>query len=83
MHPSINQFLEFLQKNKSVNKKDLLIKNCVDKFILVQDRKVFHCDYFAVRFSYSKNGSFANTVLSLSALEKYDKIPFFCCACER
>lgn len=35
--------------------------------------------YFAVRFSYSKSASdtFSNTVLSLSALEKYDKIPFF------
>lgn len=32
-----------------------------------------------MRFSYSKSASdsFSNTVLSLSALEKYDKIPFF------
>jgi hypothetical protein len=40
---------------------------------------VYHNDYFAVRFSYSKSDSesFSNTVLSLSALEKYDSIPFF------
>lgn len=49
------------------------------KFHLTKDRKVYHSDYFAVRFSYSKSSSdsFSNTVLSLSALEKYDKIPFF------
>lgn len=50
-----------------------------EKFSLIKDRKVFHNDYFAVRFCYSKNSSesFSNTVLSLSALEKYDMIPFF------
>lgn len=49
------------------------------KFSLTKDRKVYHNEYFAVRFSYSKSqsGSFSNTVLSLSALEKYDRIPFF------
>ena len=77
MHPSVNQFLDFVETNKSISNKDQLIKSCVESFNLIQDRKVFHCNYFAVRFSYSKNGSFSNTVLSLSALEKYDKIPFF------
>lgn len=45
----------------------------------MKDRKVYHNEYFAVRFSYSKSSSehFNNTVLSLSALEKYDKLPFF------
>lgn len=49
------------------------------KFNLIMDRKVYHNDYFAVRFSYSKSAStsFGNTVLSLSALEKYDRLPFF------
>ncbi len=48
-------------------------------FHFIKDRKVFHNQYFAVRFNYSKSDSdsFSNTVLSLSALEKYDKIPFF------
>lgn len=46
---------------------------------MIKDRKVYHNEYFAVRFSYSKSSSehFNNTVLSLSALEKYDKLPFF------
>lgn len=77
MHPSIIQFLDFVEKHKTVSNKDHLIQSCVETFGLIQDRKVFHCDYFAVRFSYSQNGSFSNTVLSLSALEKYDRIPFF------
>ena len=49
------------------------------RYNLIKDRKVYHNQYFAVRFSYSKStsASFSNTVLSLSALEKYDKIPFF------
>lgn len=56
------------------------VENAVcQKYRLIKDRKVFHNDYFAVRFSYSKSDSesFSNTVLSLSALEKYDSIPFF------
>lgn len=77
MHPIIHRFLGFIESNKTVNNKDQLIESCVSEFALVKDRKVYHCDYFAVRFSYSKNGSFSNTVLSLSALEKYDRIPFF------
>ncbi len=46
---------------------------------MTKDRKVYHNQHFAVRFSYSKSNSdkFSNTVLSLSALEKYDHIPFF------
>lgn len=46
---------------------------------MIKDRKVYHNEYFAVRFSYYKSSSehFNNTVLSLSALEKYDKLPFF------
>lgn len=77
MHPYIIQFLDFVEKHKTVCNKEQLIQSCVETFNLIQDRKVFHCDYFAVRFSYSKNGSFSNTVLSLSTLEKYDRIPFF------
>ena len=57
--------------------KQLVEDSVVAKYSLIKDRKVYHNDYFAVRFSYSKSASnsFSNTVLSLSALEKYDKIP--------
>lgn len=77
MNPIVNSFWDFIEKSKKVNNKDILINNCVKRFSLIKDRSVYHCDYFAVRFSYSKNGSFSNVVLSLSSLEKYDTIPFF------
>jgi hypothetical protein len=48
-------------------------------FRLIKDRSVFFCDNFAVRFCTAKSRSFSNTVLSLSALRKYDKIPFIVC----
>lgn len=48
-----------------------------ERFGLEKDRSVFHCRDFAVRFCYTKNGSFSNVVLSLSALHKYDHLPFF------
>ena len=40
-------------------------------------RAVYHTDFFAVVYCYSKNNSFSNVVLSLSKLEKYDHIPCF------
>ncbi len=48
-----------------------------EKYGLIKDRTVYYCNFFAVRFSYTKNSSFSNTVLSLSHLQKYDRIPFF------
>lgn len=47
------------------------------RFSLIKDRKVYYNKSFAVRFCYISRSSFSNTVLSLSALEKYDGIPFF------
>ncbi|MCF0121820.1 MAG: hypothetical protein HUJ74_01100 [Lachnospiraceae bacterium] len=46
-------------------------------FRMTKDGKVYYTDHFAVRFCYSKNGSFSNTVLALSKLQKFDRIPFF------
>lgn len=77
MDSSINQFCDFVTTQAIAHNKDTLIKECKDRFHLTQDRKVFYNTFFAVRFSWSKNGSFSNTVLSLSHLQKYDKIPFF------
>ena len=77
MNSEVYKFLDFVEKKKDVNNKLQLIELCVNAFHLVQDRKVYHSDYFAVRFCYTQKGSFPNTVLSLSSLEKYDRIPFF------
>ena len=49
------------------------------EFNLVKDRSVYYCDDFAIRFSKSENKRMSNTVLSLSALQKYDDMPFIVC----
>ena len=64
-------------KEGTQHNKSALINECKNKFNLIQDGKVFYNNFFATRFSWSKNGNFSNTVLSLSKLQKYDHIPFF------
>ncbi len=77
MHQDIKNFIDFFNKNKSESDKTNLVKLAKATFNLTTDRKILYCDSFAVRFCYSRTGSFSNTVLSLSALQKYDHIPFF------
>lgn len=79
MNQKIKEFINFVTTDAPVGNKSMLEKCCVDKFALTRDRKIYHSDCFAVRFCYTKkpSNSFSNTVLSLSALEKYDHIPFF------
>ena len=55
-----------------------MIEVVCNNFPMVKDgRALYHTDFFAVVFCYSKNNSFSNVVLSLSKLEKYDRIPCF------
>ena len=75
MNAVVRQFTEFVENSDEHNKETLITKAC-EKFNLTKDRSVFYCEAFAVRFCQTKNGSFSNTVLSLSALQKYDHIPF-------
>lgn len=77
MHQDIKKFIDFFNGHKSESDKTNLVKLAKASFNLTTDRKILYCDSFAVRFCYSKTGSFSNTVLSLSALQKYDHIPFF------
>lgn len=71
--------MDYIVNHAPQHNKQVVEDNVCAHFNLTKDRKVYHNEYFAVRFSYSKSASdsFSNTVLSLSALEKYDKIPFF------
>ena len=71
--------LDFVSIHHGINNKDKLTKLIVEKFGLTQDRKVFYCSDFAIRFSKGVSQSFANTVLSLSNLKKVDNIPFLVC----
>jgi hypothetical protein len=74
------QFLvDFIRGNNGINDKNRLRHLIVEKFALTEDRSVFYCAEFAIRFSSSKGSSFGNTVLSLSNLKKVDDRPFIVC----
>lgn len=79
MNQTCKDFVEYIVTSAPKHNKQMVEDAVSGKFHLTKDRKVYHNDYFAVRFSYSQSSSdsFSNTILSLSALEKYDKIPFF------
>ena len=50
-----------------------------ERFACVKDRSVFYTREFAIRFCKANSATLSNTVLSLSALQKYDDIPFIVC----
>ncbi len=75
----INSLVTFINNNAKLNDKTTLSQKIRAEFNLIQDRKVFYCENFAIRFCKASSPNFANTVLSLSALQKYDKIPFIVC----
>ena len=81
MNSKCEEFVDYIVNNAPQHNKKVVEDDVCAHFNLIKDRKVYHNEYFAVRFCYSKFAadSFSNTVLSLSVLEKYDKIPFFCC----
>ena len=77
MNQKVKDFIDFVKNGMPKNNKVYAEKVTQKHFNLVKDRSVYYCDEFAVRFCYTKNGSFSNVVLSLSTLQKYDHIPFF------
>lgn len=79
MNTACRDFVKYIVEDAPRYNKSSVEDAALKKYNFIKDRKVYHNQYFAVRFSYSKStsDSFSNTVLSLSALEKYDKIPFF------
>ncbi len=78
MNKETHRFIDLIENHKQINTKEELIRIIQDKFVMVKDgRALYHTDFFAVVFCYSKNQSFSNVVLSLSKLEKYDHIPCF------
>ena len=76
---TLNNFIEFIKSQDGIGNKAKLTGLAVQKFGMIKDRSVYYCNSFAVRFSQSSSGSFSNTVLSLSNLQKYDNIPFLVC----
>lgn len=72
----IEKLIDFIKENREKSKKELT-DVVVRKFSLTKDRSVFYNAHYALRFSEAKTSGFSNTVLSLSALQKYDHLPFF------
>lgn len=78
MNKVVHDFVDLVESHKNVNTKEELIQIVKSNFELTNDgRALYHTQFFAVVFCYSKNNAFSNVVLSLSKLEKYDRIPCF------
>ncbi len=77
----IEKLVEFISNRDGVIDKNRLASQVQDEFGLTQDKNIFYCDWFAVRFCQSKFNSptFNGIVLSLSRLQKFDTLPFIVC----
>lgn len=79
MHESVLNLISFIKNRSGTISKAQLSELVQREFRLVRDRSVYSSEYFAIRFSESRSRSFSNTVISLSALQKYDDVPFIVC----
>lgn len=75
----VDRLVAYIKKLDGIGDKNKLADAVQKEFSLVQDRKVYYCTDFAIRFSKSESKRMSNTVLSLSALQKYDDKPFLVC----
>lgn len=75
----IKQLVEFVLSQNGVNDKNQLQSAVQHHFDLIRERSVFYCEWFAIRFCKAESKNFANTVLALSVLHRYDNVPFIVC----
>ena len=75
----IDNFIGTIEQLHGITDKAALAAQIQRQYRLVRDRSVYYCKWFAVRFCKSSKRSFSNTILSLSALQKYDDRPFIVC----
>lgn len=76
---AIQELIDCIHLNDGCNNKELLEKYISHKFNLLEQRSVFTCEDYSIRFSKAESKEFANVVISLSTLRKYDDKPFFVC----
>ena len=79
----ISTLISFITERNGIEDKHSLILQVQRQFGLTKDRSVFYCDCFAIRFCSASSMNFSNTVLSLSSLQKFDRIPFIICIVTR
>lgn len=77
----LHDLIEFIRAKDGINNKDVLASLVRDQYACVKDRSVYYTHNFAIRFCKANSAKFSNTVLSLSALQKYDDKPFIVCIC--
>lgn len=75
----MRELVSFIAERDGIADKQALSRQVQSAFALTKDRSVFYCRDFAIRFCTAASPSFGNTVLSLSALQKYDRLPFAVC----
>ena len=76
MNTQLTDFIKYFKTKMPKHDKEKAQKETINHFRMTKDRKIYYTDCFAVRFCYSKKGTFSNTVLALSQLQKFDGIPF-------
>jgi hypothetical protein len=70
------RFISGCKRSNPTANKAWIQQAYVQRFAPVESRSVFVGNGYAMRFSEVRSGSFSNTVLSLSALRRYDALPF-------
>lgn len=75
----LNDLIDFVRSKDGINDKTALATLVKNRYNCVKDRSVFYTRDFAIRFCKANSSTFSNTVLSLSALQKYDDMPFIVC----
>ena len=75
----MERLIDFVLSRDGNTDKSRLQSSVQQAFHLIKERSVFYCDWFAIRFCKASSRNFSNTVLALSALHRYDEIPFLVC----
>lgn len=75
----VGRLVDFISSRDGILDKSSLSSTVQQAFDLVKERSVFYCEWFAIRFCTAASRNFINTVLALSALHRYDEIPFIVC----
>lgn len=76
---AVERLITFISSKDGITDKSHLSSAVQQAFGLVKERSVFYCEWFAIRFCTAASKNFGNTVLALSALHKYDNVPFVVC----
>lgn len=81
MYPrqTIQQITSFIFARDGIADKKRLSEQAQQAFGLAKARSVFYGNDFAIRFCSAASPHCSNTVLSLSALLRYDRMPFLVC----